>query len=402
MYLKLTSCLAFVTLLSLSCTAQRVNPRKVKAFNENTLPAPEGMAYVPGGSITIRYGGDSANIKKYSLSPFFIDKTEVTNSQYREFVNWVIDSVAIAGYLKDASYFRDAIRDSNMHYINWSKVNHSKLWKDQSRLQAMYQNGEVRKDLYNFRITYTRAGKPGQADEVTEVVNIYPDTRVWAKDFPNSQTDLIMKDYFTNRAFDDYPVVGVTWKQARAYAQWKTNRYHSNAGGFLADYHLPYTLPSEAQWVHAAKGSGTALDSTVILRDGKNRLMANFKQGEGEYTEDGSSYTVPVMAYSPNAFGLYNMLGNVAEWVLDAYNVSAGAFVHDQNPVLLYDAEDTESDFMRSKVVRGGSWKDNAMSLSPYARNYEVQDAPHSYIGFRLVMPAPEILGKQVQTRKKR
>jgi formylglycine-generating enzyme required for sulfatase activity len=87
--------------------------------------------------------------------------------------------------------------------------------------------------------------------------------------------------------------------------------------------------------------------------------------------------------------------------VLDAYNASAWAFVHDQNPVLLYDAEQTDSDLMRSKIVRGGSWKDNAQFLSPYTRNYEVQDIPHSYIGFRLVMPAPEILGTKVETRRR-
>jgi hypothetical protein len=92
----------------------------------------------------------------------------------------------------------------------------------------------------------------------------------------------------------------------------------------------------------------------------------------------------------------------VAEWVLHAYNESAWAFVHDQNPVLLYDADSTESNFMKSKVVRGGSWKDNARFLSPYIRDYESQDVPHSYIGFRCVMPAPEILGKRVETRRVR
>jgi formylglycine-generating enzyme required for sulfatase activity len=398
--------ITFLVLIALFLTtgadAQRKRPQKVRAYNQNSLPAPAGMVYVPGGSIVIKYGADSAGVKKYSLSPFFIDKTEVTNRQYREFLNWVIDSVLITQYVQDDGYFKDDFRDSSHKYINWSKVNHDKLLKNnQSTIAQLLDNGRIRPELYNFTLSYTRSGHQGKHDIVKETVNVYPDVNVWSKDFPNSQTDMIMKDYFTNSAFDDYPVVGVTWKQARAYAYWRTMVARDDAGGFLAQYNLPYSLPSEAQWVYAAQGMANSQDSLVSLRDSKNRLNANFKQEEGDYTQDGSSYTVPVMAYAPNELGIYNLLGNVSEWVLDAYNASAWAFVHDQNPVLLYDAEQTDSDLMRSKIVRGGSWKDNAQFLSPYTRNYEVQDIPHSYIGFRLVMPAPEILGTKVETRRR-
>ncbi len=391
--------------LSADSVAQKNLPKKVQAYNHSTIPAPPGMVYVPGGSIVINFGpdGDSSNLKRFSLSPFFIDKTEVTNRQYREFVNWVIDSIAVTKYLNNESYFSDEYRDSSSRYINWKKVNHDKLFrKHRSELAAMMENGQVKRDLLNFNITFQRAGKPGNSETVTETVNVYPDTEVWGKDFPNSQTYLIMKDYFTNEAFNDYPVVGVTWKQARAYAHWKTLTSQGQGHRLIADFNLPYTLPSEAQWTYAAKGMVSEGDSLISLTDHKERLVANFKQAEGEYNADGSSYTVPVMSYSPNNFGVYNLLGNVSEWVLDAYNASAWAFVHDQNPVLLYDADSSESDLMKSKIVRGGSWKDNANSLNPYTRNYEVQDIPHSYIGFRLVMPAPEILSTKVETRNRR
>lgn len=395
--------------ISFSSTAQR----KVRPFNHNQVPAPKGMVYIPGGTITVQYGidpYDSSNIKRYSLSSFFIDKTEVTNKQYREFVNWVIDSIAVTEYLQDPKYFSNDIRDSSHYFINWRRVKHRRLWNDPmtvGALQPLFENGDIRKDAYQFEFKYLKSkGDKKQKEWVTESVNVYPDEAVWANDFPNSQTDLLVAQYFTNKAYDDYPVVGITWKQARAYAYWRTMVSNDERFLVLKDFDLPYTLPSEAQWVLAAQGIPGMqehwIGPTGALRYKDSTLAVNFKQSEGVYTEDGSAYTVPVMSYAPNDFNLYNMLGNVAEWVLDAYNGSTWAFVHDQNPVLLYDADSNDSDFMKRKVVRGGSWKDNASSLTPYSRDYEVQDVPHSYIGFRCVMAAPEVLGKQVATRKRK
>lgn len=395
-----------------SCQAQNNKTKRVRAYNRNSIPTPEGMAYIPGGSIVIKYNtqnSDSTGYKQVSLSPFFIDKTEVTNRQYREFVNWVIDSIAVTTYLNDDKYFTDRLRDSTYRYINWDKIDNNKpLWRSndvdiQNKLQPMFAHGDIDQAKVNFTYTRLKRGAKGQPDEyVTETVNIYPDTKVWATDFPNSQNDIMAKSYFTSEAYNDYPVVGVTWKQAMAYTIWRTNTANNRkASKYIMSYDLPYTLPSEAQWVYAAQGeiSYENIDSFRIPRDKKGRLEANFKQDEGNYTQDGSSYTMHVMSYSPNEFGLHNMYGNVAEWVLDAYNESAWAFVHDQNPVLLYEAADDEPHIMKRKVVRGGSWKDNAQSLSPYTRNFEVQDAPHSYIGFRCVMPAPEIITKKVESR---
>ena len=95
------------------------------------------------------------------------------------------------------------------------------------------------------------------------------------------------------------------------------------------------------------------------------------------------------------------MVGNVSEWVLDAYSPSAFAFISDVNPVLLFDADTTEADAMKRKVVRGGSFMSNARALSPYTRDNELQMNAHCYIGFRCILPAPEILNKSVATRRK-
>lgn len=94
------------------------------------------------------------------------------------------------------------------------------------------------------------------------------------------------------------------------------------------------------------------------------------------------------------------MEGNVAEWALDAYSPSAFEFVEDRDPVLLLDASDDDADVMKRKVVRGGSWKDNASDLNTATRNYEVQDLAHSYIGFRCAMAAPSVITEQIGTRK--
>lgn len=95
------------------------------------------------------------------------------------------------------------------------------------------------------------------------------------------------------------------------------------------------------------------------------------------------------------------MAGNVAEWCLDAYSPSAFEFVEDRDPVLLLDSPDGDVDVMKRKVVRGGSWKDNATDLNTATRNYEIQNTAHSYIGFRCAMAAPDLITDQIGTRKK-
>jgi len=458
MYVRRTffAFLLFVTASSLSIysSAQQKKANRIRPvipYNHARLAAPPGMVYIPGGSTIIKYSQSSTDTnskKRVSLSSFFIDKTEVTNQQYRQFAEWVIDSVAITGYLKDDKYFlENKSGDSTKKRINWAKVNHKKIWESndedvKSKLQPMYENGQIRKDMYTFDYTYLKAvgtnTKAKVGEYTTEPVNVYPDEKIWAKDLANSQTDVLVENYFTAPPYDDYPVVGVNWKQARAYAYWRSNTggSYTDVADYMKYYHLTYSLPSEAQWVYAAQENvstepsvndeptpistsdstnsapkdsasmamaamNPVIDSTPVDRD-KNGLLANFKQDEGDYTEDGSAFTLPVMSYAPNKFGVYNMVGNVSEWVLDAYSPSAYAFVSDVNPVLLYDADSTDADAMKRKVVRGGSFMSNAKALSPFYRDLELQNVSHCYIGFRCVMQAPEILTKKVQTRKKR
>ncbi len=394
------------------------------SVNSRTLVPPPGMVYIPAGSISIKNAADpDKTVRKLGLSPFFIDETEVTNRQYRAFINWVADSIAVTDFLKDDNYFLHDRKHSGTNQlirrIDWSKIpSKIPLWRStdpaiQSKLYGLVlKQGDrtvLNRTLIKFRFSYyTGTGTEGGRKLVSETVPVMPDESVWVSDFPNSQMTFMAQNYFNHFAFDNHPVIGVTWKQARAYTYWR-----SIAGAPVANYHylrsyqLTYSLPTEAQWQYAASGSVNFEgdnDNSLLRYDRRGkagRFMVNFKQQEGDYVEDGSIFTLPVKSYAPNSFGVFNMAGNVSEWTLDAFSPSAAEFVHDLNPVLLYDAADNDPLAMKRKVVRGGSWKDNADLLNIATRNYEIQDIPHSYIGFRCVMPAPELISSQVRTRKR-
>jgi len=98
-----------------------------------------------------------------------------------------------------------------------------------------------------------------------------------------------------------------------------------------------------------------------------------------------NSRPIRVASYFPNDFGLYDMSGNVAEWTVSAYAESAHLFTHDLNSDYQYDAKDEDSETLKRKVIRGGSWKDIAAFVQVGSRSYEYQDSSNSYVGFRTV-----------------
>jgi gliding motility-associated lipoprotein GldK len=198
--------------------------------------------------------------------------------------------------------------------------------------------------------------------------------------------------YFAHPAFVNYPVVGVNWKQAAAFCNWRTRYLNSylEAGGFSTE--SSFRLPTEAEWEYAARGGRSQAMfpwGNYYLRNRKGCIMANFKPGRGNYPEDGGFYTVRADAYWPNDFGLYNMAGNVAEWTGSLYYEGAYNFSHDMNPDIRYNAKDSDPPRMKRKVVRGGSWKDVGYFLQTSTRAYEYQDTAKSYIGFRCVIDLP-------------
>ena len=224
---------------------------------------------------------------------------------------------------------------------------------------------------------------------IKERINIYPDTLSWVRDYTYAFHDPMTENYFWHTAYDNYPVVGVTWCQAKAFSVWRTQLYHSwlLANGDL--YVNDFRLPSEMEWERAARGDLELSQypwGGPYIRNANGCFLANFKPMRGRYFEDGGFHTVKVYSYNPNAFGLYCMAGNVAEWCNTAYDESAYEFTHDMNSEYVYDAKDDDHPVKKRKVIRGGSWKDIGYYLMNSTRTYEYQDTAKCYIGFRNVM----------------
>lgn len=223
----------------------------------------------------------------------------------------------------------------------------------------------------------------------TYIVNVYPDTTCWVNDFPNANNETYMKLYFSSANYNDYPVVGVTWEQAEAFCQWRTD-YLLRGLGPAARQVQRYRLPTEIEWEYAARGKeGNPFPWQPAEGDQKKNekgcFFANFKPDKGNYTDDGNLITSRVGMYGANSNGLYDMAGNVAEWTSTVYTEAGVSMMNDLNPELTYNAAKEDPYMLKRKSVRGGSWKDPISFIRSAWRTYEFQNQPRSYIGFRCV-----------------
>ena len=410
---------------------------------------PFGMVLVPGGSFIMGKSDDdiagqlNAPPKTVTVNSFYMDETEITNAEYRQFVNYVKDSVvrvmlAMEAELEGATpgasgigeyAFADADESNLTPYKEYMletygtgsemdayenrKLNKDVdiIWDTEDYPDVAYArvmdqlyipqedayNGTRTIDVKNLKFKYSwmdvEAAVKGKGERrnymKTEVVEVYPDTAVWIKDFNYSYNEPMHNDYFWHSAFDDYPVVGVTWKQARAFAQWRT-KYNNDFRKSRGDSNVPhYRLPTEAEWEYAARGGlegGTYPWGGPYTKNDRGCFMANFKPLRGDYAADQALYTVEAKSFDPNGYGLYNMAGNVAEWVNSSYDAASYDYMSSMNPTV-NNYEDPR------KVVRGGSWKDVAYFLQVSSRDYEYADSARSYIGFRTVQ---DYLGNDV------
>ena len=243
-------------------------------------------------------------------------------------------------------------------------------------------DAEISNHEYRQYVNALLADSVSTMGEEEIMANYYPDTTVWKNDFTYHNGDPMLEYYFAHPAFDTYPVVGVSWKAAQHFSNWRSslyNDYRSKEGLFNSPR---FRLPSEAEWEWAARGGKAGAKypwGNPYVANAKGCYLANFKPQRGNFDADGYPYTAPATAYSPNDYGLYNMAGNVAEWCRDAFADNSNAIVWDMNP-------DNQNPDEPRKVVRGGSWKDVAYYLETGTRYYEFEDQKRSYIGFRCVM----------------
>ncbi len=395
-------------------------------------PDPYGMLFIPMGSYTMGSGDQDvpyahvSQSKTVSVQAFFMDETEITNNEYRQFVHWVRDSIAHL-LLGNSGMEKHLIQEDqngeqiSPPFINWRerirwgeketedaiqemylpeherfyrlkeidsrKLNFAYYWIDKRAAALKDFKSDGTKDASSFS-NRPKGLKDRSVFIRKEVINVYPDTLAWIHDFTYSFNEPMSDNYFWHPAYDNYPVVGVSWKQARAFCIWRTqlmNWYRlANDECFVNEFRLP----TEAEWEWAARG-GMSLSpfpwGGPYIRNSNGCFLGNYKPLRGNYVDDGGFHTVVVGHYAPNDFGLYDMAGNVSEWCSDAFDESSYNFAHDLNPSYAYEAEANEMPMMKRKVIRGGSWKDFGLYMRVDTRSYEYQDTGKCYLGFRCV-----------------
>ena len=432
-----------------SCTTQGGDLIGVQDREPWFEPQPYGMLFIQQGSYNMGPNDQdvpwamTAETKTVSVPSFWMDETEIINNEYRQFVYWVRDSLArimlgaqITEFLIEEDVYGDPVSPPYLDWtmkIKWDDKEHRDIVEDlflrpeerfyrRKDIDSRKLNYEYwRIDLvqaakkYDFNNEYRRAWNydeekyDGEVTDynyksptkgqripvkdrssyiVRDVINVYPDTLCWISDFTYSFNEPYAKMYFWHPAFDIYPVVGVSWRQARAFCVWRTQLLN----GFLSEngetFVQDYRLPTESEWEYASRGG---LKQSMYPWGGyytsnyHGCYVANFKPLRGNYPADGGFYPLMVAHYDPNEWGLYDMGGNVAEWTSNAFDESAYSWTDDLSPDYQYESLPNDPPVRKRKVVRGGSWKDISYYMQCGTRTYEYQDTAKSYIGFRCV-----------------
>jgi formylglycine-generating enzyme required for sulfatase activity len=432
---------------------------------------PFGMVFIPQGSYNMGSADQdvpyalTAPTKTVSVRAFYMDQTEITNNEYRQFVEWVRDSIArfrlgedglIEEYalidytnLEDPTFYEEYIAlnypDSLQRRINWEPylewdvdkypsaeyteiiesifirpeerfmggkmvdarqlnyvyfwMNKQKAGRKENRVEYDYydSDGDGKQFSYRDYIKENVETSDRSSFIEKEVVNVYPDTLVWVHDLTYSFNEPQHDKYFWHPAYDDYPVVGVNWKQARAFTNWRSkyrNDYLRREGQMLEH---DFRLPTEAEWEYAARGGQNLVTypwGGPYATNSSGCYLANFKPVRGNLTADGGFYPVKATSYNPNGFNLYCMAGNVSEWTSTAYEAASYYYVSDISPDFQYNASETDDETLKRKVIRGGSWKDVAAYMQVSSRDFEYQDTGKSYVGFRTIQ---DFLGRDAR-----
>ena len=326
---NLTLCCNFILVLIIFCCLGLATPVEALPL-ESTCP--EGMVYISGGTFTI--GSDRPEFQEEELaegvevSPFCMDRHEVTNAEFAEFV-------AATGYKTVAE--RPLSKEQFPNLSEEQRAPGSLVFEpppeDQTRVP--YLSWWHWTPGANWRHPFG------------------PDSDIQGK--------------------DNYPVVHIAYEDAQAYTEW--------AGK---------TLPTEAQWEFAARGG--LKNKKFTWGDEYSAQKANTWQGIFPFfntQEDHYLGTAPVESFPANGYGLYDMTGNVWEWTSDWYGVSHREKAHRLNPTGASEEESLDPKKPTDgamHVIKGGSHlcaKNYCSRYRPAARESQAPDTGTTHIGFR-------------------
>lgn len=306
----------------------------------------DGMKWIPGGIFKMgadQSGGrqDEYPSHQVKLEGFWMDEREVTNAQFAEFVK-------ATGYKTIAERRPD--------------------WEELKKTLPPGTPKPPDNVLVPASLTFTPPSQPVPLNNVAQWWSWTPGADWKHPQGPGSSI----------KGKDSYPVTQISWEDANAYAKWAGKR-----------------LPTEAEWEYAARGGmekGLYPWGDAGIETGKAK--ANTWQGSFPNKDtgwDGFSGLAPTGSYPANNFGLYDMAGNVWEWVADWYtpdyysSLSSNMTTNPKGPAKSYDPEEP---MVPKKVTRGGSFMCNASYCEGYKVTSRMKSSPDTGLentGFRCV-----------------
>ncbi len=343
-----------------TATGWKINDKK-GGFQYNTKfkkqETPPGMVSIEGGTFTMGKVEDDVmhdwnnSPTKQHVQSFFMDETEVTNMMYSEYLFWVksvypptednykhIYNGAIPDTLvwRNRLGYNETMTNNYLRHpayanypvvgVNWIQATEFCEWRtNRVNENILEKEGYLKKD-----------NKISLGQDVTAESNFDTESYINSpsKTFAGNE-EIVLKKQMGQKSGRRAPKGATAADGSTSEAK---NVYAQRSSGII----LPeYRLPTEAEWEYAAlalvgnreyniyKGQKKYPWKGQYTRSGKRQYrgdqLANFKQGRGDYggiagwSDDGADITNYVKAYSPNDFGLYDMAGNVAEWVQDVY-----------------------------------------------------------------------------------